>query len=228
MKVIILAAGMGKRLASGMPKPLTLLEGNKTILDYQIESLREYVSLKEIMMVVGYKKKMIIERYPQLKYTFNKRYAKTNNSKSLLLALKHINNEDIILLNGDIFFDGMIIKKIISNKQSYCVVNSRKCGKEEMKYILDGQGYIKRISKKIKKNNGEALGIYYINKKYLDNLKDELSRVRDDDYFENAFENLTLTEQIKLLPYVADDYFCHEIDFKEDLKIVNKYILGTR
>ena len=62
MKVVILAAGVGKRmlpLTQKIPKPLLRI-GNKTILDYIFDALPSEVD--QVIMVVGYLKKKIQEQ----------------------------------------------------------------------------------------------------------------------------------------------------------------------
>ena len=57
MKAVILAAGVGSRLKSVLPKSLNKLPNGKTIIDNQINILRK-LGVKEIFVVVGFKKEM--------------------------------------------------------------------------------------------------------------------------------------------------------------------------
>ena len=49
MKAIILAAGMGMRLESLVPKPLIALNDEKTIMDYQIEKLIKKIGVNYLL-----------------------------------------------------------------------------------------------------------------------------------------------------------------------------------
>ena len=60
MKAIILAAGIGKRISKRLPKCLIPLPTGKTIIGNQIEILRAN-RIKEIIVVVGFKKEFIME-----------------------------------------------------------------------------------------------------------------------------------------------------------------------
>jgi len=71
---------------------------------------------------------------------------------------------------------------------------------------------------------GEALGINLIKAKDLGLFKQELEKVDKKDYFEKALENLTLRDGLKLKPVNVGEFFCHEIDFPEDLEKVKKYV----
>jgi hypothetical protein len=50
-----------------------------------------------------------------------------------------------------------------------------------------------------------------------------LHKVSEDDYFEKALENLTVSDNLKLRPVDVGKYFCREIDFEEDLIEVQAY-----
>ena len=58
MEAVILAAGMGTRLGSLVPKPLTSIQNEKTVLDLQVERLSDRNEIHNIFVVVGYKKKI--------------------------------------------------------------------------------------------------------------------------------------------------------------------------
>ena len=121
MEAIILAAGMGTRLGSLIPKPLTSLVDEKTILDYQIEKLLKMPQVNNIYIVVGYKKEIIMEKFPDFLFVYNSAYARTNTAKSLLSALNKIDS-DVIWMNGDVFFDKKILDLLIDSKESACLV----------------------------------------------------------------------------------------------------------
>lgn len=224
MKAIILAAGMGTRLGSLIPKPLTALKDEKTILDYQVEKLAETVGLHNIIMVVGYKHHVIMEKFPELIYIYNHEYTQTNTSKSLLYALNKIEGEDVIWMNGDVFFDKEVISLISASDRSSCLVDNKKCAEEEIKYNLDEEGFIKEISKQVVDAKGEALGINLVKASDIQKLREALDKVENSDYFEKALENLTLGGHLKLRPIDVGDLFCQEIDFQEDLDLVQEYM----
>jgi choline kinase len=222
MEAVILAAGMGTRLGSLIPKPLTSIQNEKTIMDLQIEKLSMKNEIHNIFLVVGYKKEIIMEKFPDLLFVYNSAYARTNTAKSLLTALTKI-NDDVLWMNGDVYFDEEILDLILESSDSACLVNKSKCNTEEIKYNLTPEGYIKNISKTIESSQGEALGINLIRKKDLEVFRSELKKVADSDYFEKALENLTVAGKIKLKPIDVGSLFCREIDFEQDLLAVQKY-----
>ena len=124
MEAVILAAGMGTRLGSLIPKPLTAIQNEKTIMDLQIEKLSMKNEIHNIFLVVGYKKEIIMEKFPDLLFVYNNAYARTNTAKSLLTALTKI-NDDVIWMNGDVYFDAEILNLILESSDSACLVNKK-------------------------------------------------------------------------------------------------------
>ncbi|MBN1331467.1 phosphocholine cytidylyltransferase family protein [Candidatus Dojkabacteria bacterium] len=224
MNVIILAAGMGTRLGSLVPKPLTPLKNEETILDYQLKNIAKYVDLDNVILVVGYKFYSIIEKFPNLMYVYNQRYTQTNTAKSLLMALKKCKDGDTIWMNGDVYFDHRILQKLMKSRRSTLAVDNKKCSDEEIKYTLHKDGFINELSKTVKKPVGEALGINLIKAKDTQTFINSLQRVEDTDYFEKALENLTTKGKLQLKALNVENLYCKEIDFPEDLEEVKSRI----
>ena len=88
MKIVILAAGIGSRLGNPLPNPLTALKDGRTIMQQQIENLTTHFDIDNINIVVGFKKDLIMESFPDITYIYNQLFDQTNTSKSLLKALK--------------------------------------------------------------------------------------------------------------------------------------------
>ncbi|OQA51821.1 MAG: Bifunctional protein GlmU [candidate division WS2 bacterium ADurb.Bin280] len=223
MKAVILAAGMSTRLRSLIPKPLTTLINGRKIMDYQVERLAGIVGEKNIYVIVGYKKDMIMEAFPNLTFVYNNAYALNNTAKSLHRALSRI-DEDTIWTNGDVFFETGALNLLVKSKTSACLVNKNKCGDEEIKYTLNGSGFIDKISKEVKNGLGEAVGINLIKKNDLPNFVRELEKVGEKDYFEKALENLTKNNKIELAAIDIGNNFVKEIDFQEDLVEVESFL----
>ena len=223
MKAIILAAGVGSRLEKSIPKTLTKLDNNETILERQLNFLNQYISKKDIIIIVGYKKELIIKEFPNYKTIYNKHYSETNTAKSLMLGLAKIYDEDIIWINGDVVFNKMVLEPIMNFNESCMLVNTMSVGEEEIKYTVNSNGYINQVSKVVSNGLGEAVGINRISKAHLTEFKKALEECNQNDYFEYALE-IMIKKNLKLSPIDISDSFCMEIDFKSDLELVNKNI----
>ena len=223
MKVIILAAGIGSRLGKPYPKPLTVLSTGESILARQVRLLTKIIPVDNIIIVIGFKKDLIMEEFSDLLFVYNNYYDRTNTSKSLLAALNKINNEDTIWLNGDVVFENQVIKSIVDFDGSCMAVNTNAVQEEEVKYNLNNDGTIRQVSKIINDGLGEAVGINKISQTHLDIFKQSLNRCNDNDYFERGLE-YSIEKGVKLYPVDISKHFCVEVDNKEDFNKVNKYL----
>ena len=223
MKAIILAAGIGSRLGNPNPKPLTKLKNGETILERQVAYLSEYLGMNNIIAIVGYKKDLIMESFPNLLYVYNNFYDTTNTSKSLLAGLIKIENEDVVWLNGDVVFEKKLLPQIIKCPKSCMAVNTNSVGEEEIKYNVFDEGNIKDVSKLVSPALGEAVGINKIIASDLPLLKAKLEKCDHQDYFEKALE-LSILDGMKIIPVDINKYLCMEIDFLDDLEQINKQL----
>lgn len=105
MKAVVLAAGEGTRLrpkTGEIPKPLVEVD-DKPILTYCFETLID-IGIEEAVVVVGYKKDRIVERYGDAFRGLGIRYAHQSErlglAHALLAAENHIDS-DFAVLNGD-------------------------------------------------------------------------------------------------------------------------------
>jgi choline kinase len=223
MKAVILAAGIGSRLNANKPKCLTVLPDGETILDKQVKILRG-LKIREIVIVVGYKKEMIMDAFPDLLFVFNPRYRSTNTSKSLLAGMRAVSAEDIIWMNGDVCLEEAVIKRVMQASGNAIAVNKEKCGKEEVKYATNARGAITGISKTVGNAEGEAVGINKIAKKDLPLFLNCLDQCENNDYFEKAIE-LCIGEKRAFYPVDISDCRCIEVDFREDLKAARQLFM---
>jgi len=215
MKIVILVAGIGSRLGNPYPKCMTPLRPGYTILDHQVENLRECT--RDIIAVVGFKKDLVMEHHPELFFVYNPRYDQTNTSQSLICAIEHLEGEDLLFLNGDVVFDPRIVPALLSCPDSCVAVISSRVSEEEVKFSVDARGCVDAISKIVPDPLGEAIGINLIRARDLALFKRCLRRCDDNDYFERAME-FGLAEGLVLRPVDVTEFPCIEIDFAEDLK----------
>ena len=223
MKIVILAAGIGSRLGNPFPKPLTPLNNGKSIMGMQIENLSQHFGIDDISVVVGFKKDLIMERFPDLTYIYNAFFDRTNTSKSLLKALKKNKDTGVLWLNGDVVFDEKLLSVLhphIENKQSFVAVNTSKVADEEVKYTLK-DNYINELSKGVKNGLGEAVGINFIAAQDMPSFIKHLEACDANDYFERGMEMAIANDGLRVVAVDISEYNCMEVDFKEDLENAN-------
>jgi choline kinase len=225
-QVVILAAGMGTRLARPLPKPLTELRDGRSIMKQQFENLETaFGSEFRAMIVVGFKLEAIIERFPEATFVYNEFYDQTNTSKSLLKALRASGDGGVLWLNGDVVFHPEVLTRVtplIEANQSFVAVNTSKVSDEEVKYTLASDGFIDELSKQVVNALGEAVGINFVGASDKAALIKRLEEVADNDYFERGIELAIELDSLKFKPVDISDLYAVEIDFDEDLQRANE------
>ena len=117
MKVIILAAGEGKRLkplTNDKPKCMVNLFGKK-IIDYQIEVFKKF-GISRIIVVTGFKNESV--DISEIKIYQNQDFDRTNMVATLFCAKDEL-NDDVIVSYGDIVFEESVLEKLLLSKQDF-------------------------------------------------------------------------------------------------------------
>ena len=118
MKAIILAGGRGKRLrpiTDKIPKPLIPIN-NKPLIERTIKYLKKY-GITEIIISSGYKSNLI-EKFLKkkknfgCKIIFSTEKTPLGTGGAIKKALKHVDEESFLVLNGDIVTN-IDLKKIL-------------------------------------------------------------------------------------------------------------------
>lgn len=223
LKIVILAAGKGSRLGGNdTPKPLTLLENGKSLLEMQIDSLQNYVSINQIYVVVGYHKEQIMKKFPHLFYIYNPDFSTSNTAHSLLQAVRKF-DDDVLWINGDVVFHPSTLKDIIGSDRSSMLVSRSPVDDEAVKYKMNANGKIMEVSKSVKDPDGEALGMNLFVKRDLPALQKNLEACLPEDYYEKAIE-VCIQHGTSIWACETEMTLCTEVDFPEDLARANRMI----
>ncbi|MBL6631252.1 MAG: phosphocholine cytidylyltransferase family protein [Candidatus Nanopelagicales bacterium] len=228
IQAVILAAGMGTRLGRPFPKPLTPLSDGRTIMEQQIDNLRQVFGADvRITTVVGFKLDLILEAFPDVTYIYNEAYDQTNTNRSLLKALRLSTEGGILWMNGDVVFDPQVLDKVsdlMESDTSFICVDTAAVGDEEVKYTVDDDGYVDELSKQVVNARGEAVGINFVSASDKPTLIDRLSECSDADYFERGIELAISHDSMRVMPVDIGEFFAVEVDFEEDLTRANEYL----
>lgn len=236
MKVIILNAGVGKRLGDltkSKPKCLVKISENETILDFQLKSILK-CNLKEIIMLTGpfedQIKNHIKVNFPELKveYVHNSIYDKTNYIYSLFLLRDKI-RDDIILMHGDLICSDEILIGLIVFKEKNCVTVNKEIPppKKDFKALIIDERVVK-IGVDVSGPKSAFLPpLYKLTDQFFRSWLDQISAFINDNkvnyYAEDALNEIL--NQLNLKPFYINDVSCKEIDDFEDLNYIKKLIL---
>jgi len=236
MRAIILAAGLSRRLGAltrDIPKCL-LSVGQETLLRRTLRLCAE-VDLKEIWVVTGHGAKHVeaevadavrSNKQLDIRCLYNAEYATRNNCYSLELALPE-EDETIVIINSDDFFDVDILRGIARQGPSELVVdNVKTLTAESMKvYVQDDK--ITRIGKwlDIEAAAGEYIGLARIGAGDIAGLRAALRETVEnnpDGFYEHAFD--LMFDQVEIKPWNTNGLQWTEIDISEDLVFARELI----
>ena len=183
MNLIILAAGKGNRIYDKINTHKCLLKiKKKPLIEKIVDDAIKTKIFKKIYIVVGFKKKLIIDKLKNKKNVFfihNKKFNSTEMSYSLLIGLKK-STEDTVICYSDIYFSPKIfqkIAKIAHGKKIIMPINMmwkktwlkrKKLFKDDCETLkINKKNIITEIGNKIKNYRdvqGQYMGIFYISK----------------------------------------------------------------
>ena len=236
MKALILAAGIGKRLKTNIPKILLKI-GNKSLLERHLENLLS-LGVKNIGIVIGFKSNFLqnfiktIEKKKKIKIFINSRY-KFGSIVSLVSASTffHVKG-NLILMDGDVFYDKKILKKLINSKKTNCLLIDKKFekGEEPVKVCIKNKKILDfgKIVKQDFDYQGESVGFFKFSyKSSLDLLKEsrKIMRLNKNLMYEEAIQKLIKEKKILMNFENITDIPWIEIDFKKDLALAKSKIL---
>ncbi len=193
MQSVILAAGSSTRtfpLTLTRPKPL-LKAANKTILEYNLEALKEVSG--EIIIVVGYKKEMmekfVKENCKNLNIKLIEQKEQLGTGHAVSILEKHINGR-FLLLMGDNIYSKQDIKEV--SKHKYSILAKKVKNPEIFGVIIEKNGLVKNIMEKPKNPPSDlaSCALYSLDKKIFELLKKLKKSERNEYEITDAIRHL--------------------------------------
>jgi L-glutamine-phosphate cytidylyltransferase len=227
MKAVILAAGVGSRLApltNDRPKALVPVLG-KSMLERQLEWLeRVGIAGGDVVIVGGYRIEQLAHAAPGCTIVANGKYDSWGNFYSVLTAEPHLRDQNFLQLDGDVILDDKILPRMVaaSGDASLAVDTSANLDDDAMKVELR-EGRVHAIDKKLDATRcaGEYIGVTKISSRASRAVFRELAALRDEgithEYYEHAFHRLCQRGELALEVVRVDDCQVLEIDDHADL-----------
>lgn len=234
---LVLAAGAGRRLrplTDGLPKALTPVVGDTTILDLTLGNFAK-VGLRDVVVVVGYAAGAVRERVPALQdrhgvtlhLVDNPKAEEWNNAYSLWLARGSF-VDGVLLANGDTVHPVGVQETLLACRGAspeggvvLAVDDVKVLADEEMKIRLKPDGTLSRITKQMNPAEavGEYIGLTLIEPSAAEPLSSALEATwrRDPDlYYEDGYQELVdRGGSVAVAPIGAVDWV--EVDNHADL-----------
>jgi len=232
MKALIMAAGKGTRISRHIESyaKCAVSLGKFTLIEHTLNTLKKKGFI-DIAIVVGYEADYIklLLKNENVTYYYNPFYDVTNSIASLWFAKEFVNKtEDILLLNGDVFFEDSLLDIVINEKKSP-VIFADETRKTEADYKLY---YENNILKKYGKElsgvdiTGEYIGIAKITKRFIPKVINKLNELITKQQHDLWWENVIyfMTNEIDIYVKDINNKFWAEVDYIEDYQRILEFI----
>lgn len=230
MKALILNSGLGSRmgvLTSEHPKCMTEISAHETILSRQLKLIAD-AGIEEVVVTTGYYDGVLINYCNSLElplhFTFVKNpiYDQTNYIYSIYCAKDYL-DDDIILMHGDLVFEGEVFDRVLASESSCMTVSSTLPLPEKDFKAQVKEGMVMKVGVDIFNEAMEAQALYKLNrddwKVWLDKIIEFCENDNRKVYAENALNELNGAANIHALD--VQNLLCSEIDNPEDLAVVS-------
>lgn len=237
MKALILNSGLGSRMGDmtkSVPKCMSIICESTTILSAQIRMLLNQ-GINEIVITTGAHREVLTEYsqrlFPEARFTFvhNSDYAATNYIYSIYLARNYL-QDDIVLMHGDLIFDEIVLKKVLTEKKSCVVINKQiPLPEKDFKAVIQNNR-VSKIGIEFFENAVASQPLYKLNQKDWDLWLKAIEKFCKEGikkvYAENALN--TITDKLELIPVDAGSFICQEVDTVEDLNNIKSILYGRK
>ena len=231
MKALILNSGLGHRmgvLTSEHPKCMTEISPSETILSRQLQLIAD-AGIAEVVMTTGYFDSVLVNycrslRLP-LHFTFvnNPLYRETNYIYSIYCAREHLQDDDILLMHGDLVFEASVLDDIMRFGHSCMKVSSTLPLPEKDFKAVVRDGMVKAVGVEFFDSAMEAQALYKLNRRdwalWLDKICEFCEHDNRKCYAEKALNEIT--DACHIHAYDVKERLCSEIDTPEDLAVVS-------
>jgi len=236
MKVIMLAAGVGKRMSAVtniIPKCLIKI-GEKALLERHLDTI-SLLGIKDIVFVVGHLKekiKEIIEKNNtglNITYIENEQYTK-GSILSLWYAREEL-NDDVLIMDADVLYHDKLLLKLAESENRNCFLldkSSEYAGEEMMLFVKGNEVIgISKVSSYDCDFKGEGVGFFKLSSNDCHKLKTILEEFEQAGKVNVEYEDSLheLLSQCSAGFECVDDLPWIEIDFEEDIERARREIL---
>ncbi len=230
MKALILNSGMGKRmgsLTSEHPKCMTEISESDTILSRQLKLIAA-AGIKEVVMTTGAFDEVLVNYCNSLNiplditFVKNPKYEETNYIYSIYCAKDKLRGDDIVMMHGDLVFEGKVFNDVVLSDGSCMTVSSTvDLPEKDFKAVINGDK-ITAVGIEFFENAVTAQPLYRLAESdfgmWLDKIDEFCENNNTGVYAENAFNEIS--DKLNLKPLDVRNELCCEIDTPEDLSEV--------
>ncbi len=230
MKAIIMAAGVGKRLqALNINKPKCLIAVGSTTLIRRSVNLLVSKGISDITVIVGFKAHLIRnELNNDVAYFENPDFHSTNSIKSLWYA-KDLLEDNVLLLNGDLYYEHGILDYAINQTNPVVMLaDSTRIDNADYRFGFIGN-QINRFGKHLTNDetDGEYVGIVRIDqcfiKRFKQTLEEMITSGETNIWWEDVLYSF-IEKQIPIHYFDVAGTFWSEVDTLQDYNYLQNWI----
>jgi len=233
MKAVLLAAGRGTRIARNVemvPKSTLPVDG--------IPLIRRSVSLLqskglECVVCTGYREDKIreaLDGIAQITYCYNPFYDITNSIASLWFARNEL-NDDLLVLNADVYFSKDILELVMNDARSpVMAIDYTRVSEGDYFFSTSLDGRIEQYGKglPLEQRTCEYVGMAKIEKGFLplfiQRMDEMISSQQHHAWWENILYSYTDNREQDVYTVDVDGMFWAEIDYFDDYERIINYI----
>ena len=230
MKAIIMAAGVGKRLqALNINKPKCLITvGSETLIRRSVNLLVNK-GISDITVIVGFMAHLIRnELNNDVAYFENPDFHSTNSIKSLWYA-KDLLDDNVLLLNGDLYYEHGILDYAINQTNAVVMLaDSTRIDNADYRFGFTGK-QINLFGKHLtnQETDAEYVGIVRIDQCFIKTFKQTLEEMitagKSNIWWEDVLYSF-ISKQIPIHFYDVAGTFWSEVDTLQDYNYLQNWI----
>lgn len=235
MTYILLTAGKGSRLhplTLKYPKSLYKLDKGTTVLQRMVNLIKKHDKDARIIAVVGFMSAQIKSEVIDVEFIQNPFYEVTNSIASLWFAKDYLDEEQIVLINGDIVMEENLIKDVICRRTQIpfvCIDSSIKSAGDYNVQVNGAEVLV--MSKDLDQYYGEYAGVTKLDRVSAQKLKqcviDMVENGMYDQWYENALVQMIFNEDFKLYYEDVRDYKWTEVDCVSDMLLAKQIHMNS-
>lgn len=196
---------------------------NKPLLEYVFDAVKKS-GIEEIVVVVGYKKEVIMEYfkdYKGIKITYVQQDKQLGTSHALLQAKKHI-KKSFLVLSGDNIIDQQSISNLIMDKSEYSMLIKEHPHPSKYGVVHIEKNTLKKIVEKPEEETGKFIstGIYKLPKTVFEKIQE----LNNQGVFDlTSIVQLLIKQEKNINTITADSWM--DIVYPWDLIYVNEALI---
>jgi choline kinase len=237
MKAILLAAGRGTRIARNVervPKSTLPVDG-VPLIRRSVELLQS--AGMDCVVCTGYEEAKVrkaLEGMDHITYCYNPFFDITNSIASIWFARDEM-NDDLLVLNADVFFSMDILEQVTADERSpVMAIDYSRTLEGDYFFYTSMDGRIEKYGKglPLEQRSCEYVGMAKIKKeflpKFIERMDEMIRQQLHDVWWENILYSFTDQKEEDIYTVDVGGRFWAEIDYFDDYARIIDYVAAQR